>query len=230
MQVTAIILAAGKGERMGLGFNKVFATLQGKPVLAHSLMLFEQTSEIHQIIVVAAKGELETVKKIAAEYHISKATNFVEGGSTRFRSVAAALPYISCTATLVAVHDGARPLLKTEDLQAVLRAAEKKDGAILAAPVQDTIKEEQLIAGQPSHLIGNTLNRNILWRAFTPQVFPVDLFLDAYTRLDKNVTDDAALVESLGAEVLIVPGDVTNIKITTPMDLKLAELLLAERG
>ena len=159
----------------------------------------------------------------------------VEGGSTRLRSVAAALPYISCAVDLVAVHDGARPLISAEDFAAVLAAAEDEQvaGAILAAPVTDTIKTLSAPTdkgrGENLGLVSGSLRRDLLWRALTPQVFAIEPLLEAYSTLDKDFTDDAALLAAAGKENALVWGSEENIKITTPLDLRLAELILKER-
>lgn len=236
MQVTVIVLAAGQGKRMGANVNKIFLELAGKPVLAHSLAVFEREEQVRQIIVVAASGEVEEVQALVAQYGISKAGIVVEGGSTRLRSVAAALPYISCTADYVAVHDGARPLLSAADFRAVLAAAANSEyvGAILAAPVTDTIKTLPAPAAEgKGSLVGRisgSLQRELLWRALTPQVFEIEPFIEAYSTMDKDFTDDAALLACSGAEVGLVWGSEENIKITNPLDLQLAELILKGRG
>ncbi len=234
MQTTVVVLAAGQGRRMGADINKIFLDLGGKPVLAHSLLLFERIEAVNQIIVVAAAGEIPQVQRLVEEYGISKAGIVVEGGSTRLRSVAAALPYISCKSDLVAVHDGARPLLEEADLRAVLRAAAAPDvsGAILAAPVTDTIKTvcpREDAAGSVAGIVDGTLQRDRLWRAMTPQVFAIEPFIEAYSALNKDFTDDAALLEAGGAAVAVVRGSERNLKITTAFDLRLAELILKER-
>lgn len=223
MQVTAIVLAAGRGERLGLGFNKVFAELAGKPVVIRSLELFESIPEVAQVIVVSAAGEEEDIRALVEKFKVSKVKTIVAGGSTRSRSVAAALPYISCQSDWLLIHDGARPLLRAEDVHALLQAAEPGCGAILAVPVVDTIKEVENgdICGTP--------DRSRLWAAQTPQMFPVAEFLDACANLDSSLTDDAALFEAAGVRVKIVPGGADNIKITRPLDLELAELLLKKR-
>lgn len=234
MQVTAIVVAAGKGLRLGLGFNKVYAELRGKPVLAYSLETLDKNSDIGQIIVVAAEAEIDEAKALIAKYGISKATNVVPGGSSRFRSVAAALPYISCQSDVVLVHDGARPLLEEADLAAVIAAGSADSGAILATPVTDTIKRVELYdepaADKSVGYIVGTPERKRLWRALTPQVFPLDLFLEAYGSLGCKVTDDASLFEALGLSVKIVEGSDDNIKITNPKDLLMADLILQERN
>lgn len=236
MQVTAIVVAAGKGLRLGLGFNKVYAELKGKPVLAYSLETLNENPDIKQIILVAAETEMDAAKELIKKYNISKAKNVVPGGSTRFRSVASALPYINCKSDVVLVHDGARPFLTTEDLAAVIEHGALDNGAILATPVTDTIKKIEPIKGvepQKGKVAGNILNtpdRNVLWRALTPQVFPVDVFLEAYGSMSSRVTDDASLLEMLGLNVKIVVGSDDNIKITNPKDLLIAELILEERN
>lgn len=235
MQAAVIVLAAGQGRRMGAGMNKIFLELAGEPVLLHSLRVFEQAAEVSQIVVAAAADEVAQIQALVDKAGITKAKTVVEGGSTRLRSVAAALPYVSCTAELVAIHDGARPLLTEEDFAAVLAAAARPDvvGAILAAPVTDTIKTAakagDVATGDVVGRIAGSLDRELLWRALTPQVFAIEPLLAAYSRLDKDFTDDAALLAAAGGEVLIVRGSEENIKITTPMDLKLAELILQDR-
>ncbi len=235
MQTAVIVLAAGMGRRMGADKNKIFLNLAGEPVLLHSLRVFEQTPEVCQIVVAAAKDEIEQINGLLAAGGITKAKTVVQGGSTRLRSVAAALPYVSCTAKLVAVHDGARPLLTAADFLAVLRAAAQPGvvGAILAAPVTDTIKTAAKVSaaerGEVVAEIAGSLNRELLWRALTPQVFAIEPMIDAYSCLDKDFTDDAALLAANGGKVAIVRGSEENIKITTPIDLKLAELILQER-
>lgn len=236
MQVTAIVLAAGQGRRMGAAKNKVWLELAGKPVLQYSLALFQAAPEVSQIIVVAAEAEVAAAQRLVAALGISKAGPVVAGGSTRLRSVAAALPHISCQAELVAVHDGARPLFTAADLQAVLAAAATPGyaGAILAAPVTDTIKllGEQPGAPAPGQLVGpiqGSPDRERLWRALTPQVFGIEAFIEAYSGMDKDFTDDAALLAAAGGRVGLVWGNEDNIKITTPRDMLLAELILQAR-
>lgn len=235
MQTAVVVLAAGQGRRMAAGVNKIFLDLAGAPVLLHSLRVFQQSPDVCQIVVAAARGEVERVSAMVREGGITKAKTVVEGGSTRLRSVAAALPHISCTADLVAVHDGARPLIEAEDLRAVLAAAQMPQvaGAILAAPVTDTIKTVEAAdkhkRGEVVANIAGSLNRELLWRALTPQVFAMEPLLEAYSCLDKDFTDDAALLAEAGQKIALVWGSEENIKITTPLDLRLAELILRER-
>lgn len=235
MQVAVVVLAAGQGRRMGANINKIFLDLAGKPVLLHSLEVFQQAPQVSQIVVAAAADELEQITALLAAGGITKAKTVVEGGSTRLRSVAAALPYISCAVDLVAVHDGARPLISAEDFAAVLAAAEDEQvaGAILAAPVTDTIKTLSAPTdkgrGENLGLVSGSLRRDLLWRALTPQVFAIEPLLEAYSTLDKDFTDDAALLAAAGKEIALVWGSEENIKITTPLDLRLAELILKER-
>lgn len=235
MNVTAIVLGAGQGKRMGADRNKIWLELNGKPVLQYSLELFEAAAEISQIILVAAAGELAAARELVRRLGLKKAGIVVAGGSTRLRSVAAALPYISCRAELVAVHDGARPLFEPEDLRRVLAAAAAPGyvGAILAAPVTDTIKlaeaESRAALGELVGPIAGSPERERLWRALTPQVFAIEPFIEAYSGLDKDFTDDAALLAAYGGRVGLVYGSEDNIKITRPRDLLLAELILKER-
>ena len=240
MQVTVILLAAGQGQRMGATINKIWLSLNGKPLLQYSLAFFEQAPQVNQVIVVAQEGEIAQTEQLIAQLRLQKAGLVVAGGSTRLRSVAAALPYISCTAELVAVHDAARPLLQMADWQAVLQAASLPDsvGAVLAAPVTDTIKllaaneaAPDKSAGAVVGAIEATPPRDLLWRALTPQVFAIEPFIEAYSTMDKDFTDDAALLAANGGgRVALVRGSADNIKITTPRDLQLAQLILTEEG
>ncbi len=239
MQVTVILLAAGLGRRMGASVNKMWLSLNGKPLLQYSLEFFERSPLVSQIIVAAQAGEIARTERLIAGLRLAKAALVVAGGSTRLRSVAAAVPYISCTAELVAVHDGARPLLAAADWQAVVRAAGQPEyaGAVLAAPVTDTIKllaDGSLTAAAEGGVLGSieaSPPRDLLWRALTPQVFAIEPFLEAYSSLDKDFTDDAALLAaSGGGRVALVRGSADNIKITTPRDLQLAQLILTEEG
>jgi len=226
--VTAVIAAAGQGTRMKAGVNKQFLLLQGKPVLVHTLELFQQCDLITEVILVATPGEEDYCRKMVQEYGLTKVTRVVSGGRERQHSVAHGLAPLSSECEIVAVHDGARPLLLPSHLTKVIQAAGAHDGAILAVPVKDTIKE---ISGNGQ--VKSTLERAKLWAVQTPQVFKKGVITFAYDRAFQEGikgTDDASLVEQCGFQVQVVEGSYENIKITTPEDLDFAELILRRRG
>lgn len=225
-RVSAIILAAGKSQRMGLGKNKVLTPLADKTVLEWSLALFSEEDAISEIIVAASAADMDEVERVALPF--SKVKKIVEGGDSRQQSVLNALSETSPNLPFIAVHDGARPLLRGQDLHNVIYAAGKERGAVLSVPVKDTIKE----VGDGNR-VRRTLPREILYSAQTPQVFPRELLLAAYREAvteGRDFTDDSSLVENFGGEVIIVHGSYENIKLTTREDFILAELLIKNRG
>jgi 2-C-methyl-D-erythritol 4-phosphate cytidylyltransferase len=218
----AIILAAGRGARMGAAIpDKVFAGLAGRPVLAWTLLAFEQASEIAQIVVATRPDSLPRVAELARAAGIAKPLAAVVGGERRQDSVAAGLDALDGSVEVVSVHDAARPLVRPEEIDAGVRLARQHGAVVLAAPVVDTIKrvgpDGQILATPP---------RAELMAALTPQTFRIDLLRRAHAASSDDTTDDAALVERLGAPVRVYPGSRRNIKITTPEDLVVAEALL----
>ncbi|MCR6543926.1 2-C-methyl-D-erythritol 4-phosphate cytidylyltransferase [Dehalobacterium formicoaceticum] len=229
--ITGVIPAAGRGSRMKKDVNKQFLMLKGKPVLVHTLEIFESCPFVREVILVASSGEEDYCRRLIKEYGFSKIPRIMTGGEDRFHSVLNGLKGISPQSEIVAVHDGARPLLLRSDLEKIIKAVaadDAPDGAILAVPVKETIKEvdeEEIVQG--------TLDRSKLWMAQTPQVFPKEILQFAYRKaLEDNFrgTDDASLVERAGMRVKIIPGSYENIKITTPEDIDLAALILERRG
>jgi 2-C-methyl-D-erythritol 4-phosphate cytidylyltransferase len=229
--VTAIIPAAGRGSRMKKEINKQFLKLKDKPVLAHTLEVFESCPFVQDIVLVASSGEEDYCHYLINQYRFSKISRITLGGKDRFHSVFNGLEEVSTQCEIVAVHDGARPLLLPSDLELILKAVMMNDGyagAILAVPVKDTIKE-----ADQGKIVQGTLDRSKLWIAQTPQVFPKKILQAAYKKAwEENFvgTDDASLVEHYGMKIKIIPGNYDNIKITTPEDLDLAELILERRG
>lgn len=228
--ITAVIAAAGQGSRIKAGVNKQFLELLGKPVLIHTLEIFEKCSLIDDVILITQPGEESYCQDLINEYYLSKITKIVAGGQERQYSVACGLEQISDRCDIVAVHDGARPLLLCSHLIKILQiqATSKEDGAILAVPVKDTTKES--IDGK---IVKCTLDRSKLWMVQTPQVFKKDVLTSAYQKaLEEGFigTDDASLAERYGFKIRLVEGSYENIKITTPEDLDLAELILKRRG
>lgn len=226
--VSAVIVAAGRGERLGVGEEKAFLHLWDRPILAHALQPFAACACVAEIVVVASAAGVSRAEDLVHRWGIGKVARIVEGGAHRCDSVLAGVAATRSDAAYIAVHDAARPLLAVEELEQVIAAAEqvREGGAILAAPVKPTIKQVNAASG----LVEATVRRDRLWEAQTPQVFPRALLLEAYRRVrDRGdvPTDEAAAVEALGRPVRVVPGSYRNVKITTPEDLAIAEALLA---
>jgi 2-C-methyl-D-erythritol 4-phosphate cytidylyltransferase len=214
-------MAAGSSARFG-GRDKLFAELGGRPVLAWSLAAFEATQGLSRLVVVTSDANLGGVLELAAEWAPRTCYEVVLGGARRRDSVEAGLR--QCTSRYVAVHDGARPLVTNEQIEATLAAAEGQPGAILAVKVTDTVKEVSgdTIVGHP--------DRARLWAAQTPQVVLRQAWLDAARMSDNDETDDAAMLSRLGLECVVVEGSAENLKITRPVDLLVAEEILKARG
>lgn len=220
----AIIAAAGAGTRMASDRPKQFLLLAGMPIIFHTLKPFEQCDSIHEVIVVLPAEESAGFLSLAGKYGVRKVARVVPGGATRADSVKRGLMSIrSATAEIVAVHDGVRPFVTVEEIDATITAARVDGAAILAAPLTDTIKQVS------DRRVVKTLDRVGLRRALTPQCFRYELLRDAYQRADvsdPSLTDESALVEQLGHAVGIVEGSARNIKITTIEDLAIAETIL----
>ena len=220
----AIIAAAGAGTRMASDRPKQFLLLAGKPVIFHTLRVFEECDSIDEVIVVLPAAESAGFLSLAAKYSVRKLARVVPGGLTRADSVKRGLTAIrAATAEIVAVHDGVRPFVTTNEISRTVAAAKSDGAAILVAPVTDTIKQ---IGGEQ---VVQTLDRGSLRRALTPQCFRYEVLRDAYQHADvtdPSLTDESALVEKLGRPVSIVEGSARNIKITTAEDLLIAEAIL----
>jgi 2-C-methyl-D-erythritol 4-phosphate cytidylyltransferase len=211
--VTAVIAAAGSGERLGAGGPKAFVPLGGRPMVSWSLDACRACGVVRAIVVAVPAGHEHGLNDVVT----------VEGGSTRAESVSNALAAVDTE--YVAIHDAARPLLTAALLEALvveLAADPDADGIIAAAPVHDTVKKVG------SGRVVETLDRSILWGAQTPQVFRTRALRNALQSAD-SITDEAMLIEAAGGKVLIHDPGAPNLKITTPVDLRMAELLLAER-
>ena len=221
----AIIAAAGAGTRMASDRPKQFLLLAGTPVIFHTLKIFEQCDSIDEVIVVLPAEESAGFLSLAGKLGVRKVARVVPGGVTRADSVKRGLMAIrSATAEIVAVHDGVRPFVTVEEIDATVAAAKADGAAILVAPVTDTIKQVG------DEVVVETLDRGALRRALTPQCFRYELLREAYQQADVNdpaLTDESALVEQLGKRVRIVEGSARNIKITTAEDLIVAEALLS---
>jgi len=217
-RVGAVIAAAGNSRRMG-GVDKVFALLGGEPILARVVDAFQGCNPIDQIIVVLSEQNLERGQQLVAEQGWPKVIDVCAGGQRRQDSVAAGLRRLS-NCDWIIIHDGARPLVTVDLINRGLEAAKETGAAVAAVPVTDTIK----LAGD-DRIVHQTPPRQNLWAVQTPQVFGIKIITEAYSRASGDVTDDASLVEQLGYGVKIYMGSYDNIKITTPDDLALAEVL-----
>ncbi len=222
-KVGAIIVAAGESRRMG-GVDKVLALLAGKPILARVVDAFESCDSVTQIVVVVSKQSLDRCQQLVAEEGWSKMTEVCPGGRRRQDSVVAGLSRLS-HCDWVVIHDGARPLVTVDMINRGLEAARETGAAVAAVPVKDTIK----VAGN-DRIVHQTPPRQNLWAVQTPQVFRFDIIAEAYRQAKGEVTDDASLVEQLGYRVKLYMGSYDNIKVTTPDDLALAEVLWQKQG
>ena len=219
----AVIVAAGTASRMG-GIDKVMAPLEGEPMIVRTVRTFQNCDAIKEIVIVTRADLIPKISSICGKFEKVKAV--VVGGKDRAESVRNGLGMLSNKVKLVAVQDGARPLITDAVIDRTVRAAHTYGAAAPAIPVKDTIK---VVEGG---IVATTPDRNTLKAIQTPQVFDVDLLKGALKKAAQDgaaITDDCSAVELLGYKVKIVEGDERNIKVTTPMDLKIAEMLLEER-
>ncbi|MEQ1921668.1 MAG: 2-C-methyl-D-erythritol 4-phosphate cytidylyltransferase [Pyrinomonadaceae bacterium] len=222
---TAIIVAAGTGSRFSSDQPKQFTHILGKPLLIHTLERFEDCPAVDEIVLVLSDAGREEFQISNFESEISKIRSIVTGGSTRAESVKNGLDAIdAATANVVAIHDGARPLVAIDEITQTIQKADETGAACLVAEVTDTIKE--ISEGK----IAVTIDRSKLRRALTPQAFRYDILKRAFANADlgDNVTDECYLVEKLGVEIAVIEGSSRNIKITRPGDIRLAEIFLSE--
>ena len=223
--LTAIIVAAGSSRRMG--FDKLFALLGGKPVIAHSLNAFECADCVDEIILVGRSERLPELQELARSAGSKKVRHVVPGGQHRQDSVRAGLNRLGPGVRYVAVHDAARPLITAEQIAHVLALARQHGAATLAEPITDTLKRVD-----ENRFVTVGIDREGLYAMQTPQIFSRDLLMDAYAAVAANklsITDEVSAVEYLGAKVLLVPNKEFNLKITFPRDLVLAESFLNQR-
>lgn len=223
--VGVLIPAGGRGERAGPGDPKQFRLIGGIPMLLRALRPFARHPRVRSIVVALPEPDATTPPDWLGEL-IGDRLRVVPGGATRRESVGCALRALDPACTVVLVHDAARPFVTLDDIDAIIEAVDAGRAAIVALPVSDTLKR-----ADADHRIVETVPRERLWRAQTPQGFPRTLLELAYeepARAAKAATDDAALVEALGADVMVVPGRTANLKVTTPEDFRLAEALVAQ--
>ncbi len=226
-RVIAIVPSAGIGKRFGPGYNKPFEILGGRPVIIWTLEALDRMPEISEIIPVMKEKDMQPAGDLFKHYGIKKIQRIAPGGKERQDSVYNGLHFIGGEQPVVIVHDGVRPFLDHKTVRMALEALPGHDGVVVGVPPKDTIKEidgDQII---------KTLKRDSLFAVQTPQVFYFRPLLDAYEKAMKDsyyATDDAALVEWNGGCVATVRSEYTNIKITTPEDIVVAEAILKLRG
>jgi 2-C-methyl-D-erythritol 4-phosphate cytidylyltransferase len=229
MKANAIIVSAGKGQRFMEGRKKQYFSLGGKPILAHTLDQFDTCPLIRSILLVVGQEDQDyCLKEIIEKFNYRKISQITPGGKQRQDSVKNGLDALSSHSEIIVIHDGVRPFVTKEMIEDSIRSAIRFGAAIIAMPVKDTIK-----MAHPDGTVLKTLDRETLYQAQTPQAFQASLIREAYSKAieDKFVgTDDASLVERLGKKVHILPGSYTNIKITTPEDLLLANIILEMRA
>lgn len=224
MRVVALIPAAGRGERLARGESKAFLPLAGKPMLAYSLSKLSHSASVHGLVPIVASDDLSRAWELIQAYRIEKVCQVVAGGATRQESVARGLVAAGEDWDIVLIHDGARPLVETRLIEEAVAAAKTRGAVAPAIISQDTVR---LVSAQGRYL--KRLNRQEVALVQTPQAFLFSVIKEAHHRAQEEGfqgPDDAALVEHLGHEVWMIPGSVSNIKITTAEDLLLAEALL----
>jgi len=223
--LTAIIVAAGGSRRMGS--DKLFTTIAGKPLLAHSIDAFERASSVTEIIVVAREDRHGEIEKIVRDQNWKKVRSIVTGGEHRQDSVRAGLESLRNDARYIAVHDAARPLVTPEQIGRVYEIARKHAAAALAEPISDTLKRADF-----DLIVTSSVDRDQLFAMQTPQIFERELLEEAYCIVadqEISVTDEVSAVELLGRKVALVVNEDFNFKITYPRDLALAEVVLRQR-
>lgn len=223
---SAIIVAAGSSQRMGS--DKIFASLGGLPVLVRSVRAFEESELVDEIVVVTREEKLEQVAALVRKYALHKVSKVIIGGKTRVESCLAGVSEVDHRAELIAIHDGARPLVTQRVIRDTVRAAQAYHAAVPVVRSTDTLKlldEEGVVTG--------SVDRETIFRVQTPQVFRADLIKGALTEAMKRglkITDDCSAMELMGVKTHTVEGDEDNLKLTTPRDLVLAEAILKNRG
>lgn len=229
MRIVALVPAAGMGKRMGAGgVNKPFLRIGDKPILAETLLRLESSTEISDIYVIVSKEAEDRCREdIVRQYNLKKVTKIVIGGVERQDSVKNGLDAIESRCDVVMIHDGIRPFVTPELIDESILETWKYGATVVAVPVKETVKTVSY-----DREILETLDRNKLWLAQTPQTFKYDIIKKAYENAFENGiygTDDSALVELLGIKIRIITGFYENIKITTPEDLVIAKAFLKDR-
>ncbi len=222
---SVVVPAAGSSSRME-GVDKIFAELDGVPVLVRTVMALSKCKSVSEIIVVTRREDIPRTAMIFAQYGLSKVTRLTHGGDTRAESVMNGINEVSKKAKVIAIHDGARPFVTPEIVEEVIKTAAEYNAAVPAVQVKDTVKTVK------NGKVVSTPDRSELYAVQTPQAFDADLIRGAMKNAaDRklSITDDSMAAEAIGGEVRIVPGSYENIKITTPEDMVIGEAILKRR-
>ena len=223
---TAVIVAAGKGKRMGTEISKQFLPLGGKEILAHTVQKFEKAKNIRDIILVTGADSLQDVQEMAQEYGWEKIVSIVAGGKERHDSVWNGLQQVAADTEIILIHDGVRPFVTEDILNISIETALEMGGCVAGVPAKDTIK---VCDGE--NIAIATPDRNALWQIQTPQTFQKERIVKAYEQAKEDGfvgTDDASFAEHCGYPVKVIMGSYRNIKITTKEDLIIGEAFLKE--
>ena len=224
--LSAIIVAAGSSRRMG--FDKLFAEIVGKPVIAHSLNAFARTESVNEIVVVAQEDRHRDIEQIVRDENLNNVRAIVRGGEHRHDSVRAGLETVSGDAEYIAVHDAARPLVTPQQIEHVFEKCRYFGAASLAEPIRDTVKRADV-----DLRVAQSVDRHELYAMQTPQIFERKILEQAYQVVAEKmllVTDEVSAVELIGRKAVLVVNDEFNFKITYPRDLSLAGFILRQRG
>lgn len=226
MDYYVVIPAAGKGKRMKAGMNKVLLELESRPIIVHTLSVFEADVNCKGIVLSVHPDERAEFTSLLTQHRITKVCAFADGGQERQHSVYSGLKSLPDDAHIVLVHDGARPFITRETIQELVACASQKGAAIAAVPVKDTIKKAA------EGTVTETVERAALWSVQTPQAFQKEVLMRAQQQAEAEAflgTDESSLVERTGYAVHLVESDYDNIKLTTPEDLYFARAILAKR-
>lgn len=222
---SAVIVAAGSSQRMGS--DKLTADLCGVPVLVRTLRVFDASPYVDEILVVTRADRIEEIAALCKDHGIGKVSKVLAGGATRVESALVGVSEVQPKASLIAIHDGARPLVSADVIERTVCAAKEHYAAVPVIPSTDTLK---VVDGKG--FVTGTVDRASTFRVQTPQVFRADFIKGALTKaMEKNLplTDDCSAIEMMGVKAAAVPGDEDNIKLTTPRDMILAEAILKAR-
>lgn len=225
MQISAIVLAAGRGERFQSRIPKPLVKINGAPLIVHCLKILNGIAAIKEIILVVNAANRRKISACVKKYKISKVSKVILGGERRQDSLGCALRVVDKRTPWVLIHDGVRPFIEKKNIYSLFSQARKSGAAILGVPVKATVKQVTSYKLQVTR-VKRTIPRDDLWEIQTPQVFRKGLILQAYAKFKKQeVTDDAMLLEKMGRKVNVVPGSYHNIKVTTPEDLVIANAI-----
>ena len=217
--VSVIIAAGGKGTRMGADINKVYLKILGKEILVYTIEAFQKNKNVDEIIIVTGKNDIDRCNEIVKKYELSKVVTVVKGGTTRQKSVFNGI--MASNGDIVAIHDGARPLISQGEIDAVINDCREYDAAAVGVSVKDTLKMVD-----ENGFIASTIDRELVCSIRTPQVFKRNIIINAHEKAlteSFEATDDCGLVEFTGVKIKITTGSNDNIKVTTPEDIIFAE-------